>query len=81
MPCQSVSLLERYNGCLKHIARLKYLNIFPPLEPYEFTLLQLSQSSQKISKEGKCYKIIWIIVDYLIRTVKPHVCSANHFSA
>ena len=55
--------------------------MFLPLEPYEFTLLQLSQPSQKISKEDKCYKIIWIIVDYLIRTVKPHVYSANHFSA
>ena len=60
--CQSVSLLERYNGCPKHIARLKKLNMFPPLEPYEFTLLQFSRPSQEITKEGKCLKIICLYI-------------------
>jgi len=58
MPCQSVSLLERHNGCPKYIARQKKLNMFFPLEPYKFTLLQLSQPSQEISKQGKSLKII-----------------------
>lgn len=63
--CQSVSLLERHNGCPKHIARLKNLNMFPPLEPYEFTLLQLSRPSQEIFKEGKCLKIICFYIIYI----------------
>jgi hypothetical protein len=53
VPCQSASLLERHNVCPKHIARLKKLNMFHPLEPYVFTLLQLSRPFQEISKEGK----------------------------
>ena len=42
VPCQSVTLLEKYNDCPRHITRLKKLNMFPILEPHEFTLLQLS---------------------------------------
>jgi hypothetical protein len=65
VPCQSMSLLEKHNGCPKHIARLKKLNMFLPLEPYEFTLLQLSRPSQEISKEAKCLKIIFFYNIYI----------------
>ena len=61
VPCQSVSLLEKHNGCPKHIARLKKLNMFPLLEPYEFTLLELSRPTQEISKEGKYLNFIIFI--------------------
>jgi hypothetical protein len=58
VPCQSVSLLGKYNGCPKYIARLKKLNVFSPLESYDFISLQLSRPCQEISKESKCLKII-----------------------
>ena len=58
VPCQSVSLLETHNNCPRHIARLTKLNMFLLLEPYEFTLLQFSRPTEKISKEGKYLNLI-----------------------
>lgn len=62
VPCQSVTLLEKHNDCPRHITRLKKLNMFPILEPHEFTLLQLSRPTQDISKEGKYLNLIICIL-------------------
>ena len=67
MSCQSVSLLERHNICPKHTAKLQKLNRFPRLESYDFTLLQFSWPSQKISKESKCLKIICFYNIYIFK--------------